>query len=59
MWNLVELPRSVELKGSYLEYVQDAHRWATLHKWRADEVEWALFEIGKNVDRKAKSPTRS
>lgn len=53
MWKLVKLPRSVELKGSYLDYVEVAHRWAADNNWRADEVEWALFEIGKTVDRKS------
>jgi hypothetical protein len=55
MWDLVALPRSVELRRSYLEYVEDAHRWASIHGWRADEVEWALFELGKTVDRSASS----
>lgn len=59
MWDLVELPRSVELKGNYLKYVEDAHHWAALHNWRADEVEWALFEIGKTVDRKTNTSKNS
>lgn len=49
IWDLVKLPQSVELKTTYVQYVEAAHHWAEQRNWRADEVEWALFEIGKRV----------
>jgi hypothetical protein len=52
MWDLVKLPRSVERRASYLSYVELAHSWAAERGWRADDVERALFEIGKTVPRR-------
>ena len=52
MWDLVELPRSFEQQDSYVQYVDAAHRWAQELGCRPDDVEWALFEIGKGVERK-------
>lgn len=57
MWDLVKLQRTVELKSTYVQYVDMAHRWAEEQGWRADEVEWALFELGKTVE-KRKSRTK-
>jgi hypothetical protein len=51
MWHLVHLERSVERRSSYLTYVNLAHSWADEHSCRPDDVEWALFEIGKTVPR--------
>lgn len=49
MWDLVRLPRSVSRRDSYLTYVEVANDWAKQTGCRADDVEWALFEIGKGV----------
>lgn len=49
LWDLCRLARSAERRDSYLEYVRLAHRWAHDKGWRADEVERALFDIGKTV----------
>lgn len=51
MWKLIKLPRSVERQDTYVQYVEEAHRWADEIGCRADDVEWALFELGKNVER--------
>jgi hypothetical protein len=48
-WSLCGLSRSAERRSSYLRYVEMAHRWADGQVWRADEVEWALFSIGKDI----------
>lgn len=51
LWDLCRIPRSVEQRGSYLRYVDLAHAWAADKGWRPDDVERALFEIGKDVPR--------
>lgn len=51
MWDLVRLARSVERRDGYLEYVRLAVDWAASDR-RPDEIEWALFEIGKAVPRR-------
>jgi hypothetical protein len=56
MWDLVDVVRSVELRAGYLTYVALARHWADEHSWRPDDVEWALFEIGKEVARVDRSP---
>ena len=56
MWDLVDVARSVERRAGYLSYVELAHFWADERGWRADDVEWALFEIGKEVARVDRSP---
>lgn len=52
VWDLVGLPRSVERRASYLRYVELARQWASDLECRPDDVEWALFELGKDVPRK-------
>lgn len=52
MWDLVEVARSVQRRGSYLTYVDLAHRWADVSGCRPDDIERALFEVGKTVQRK-------
>lgn len=48
-WKLVKIPRSVERLDGYLRYVKLAHDWGKSHgKFGADEVERAIFEIGKD-----------
>ncbi|CAN5839779.1 hypothetical protein BH23ACT8_BH23ACT8_03170 [soil metagenome] len=47
MWHLCGIPRSAERRSGYLDYVATAHRWADENGWRPDEVERAVFEIGK------------
>ena len=48
-WELAKIPRSVEQLDGYLRYVKLAHDWGESHgKFGADEVERALFEIGKD-----------
>lgn len=49
MWDLVGLKRSVEQRGAYLEYVAIAQRWAAELGCRPDDIELAVFEIGKDV----------
>lgn len=49
MWDLVRVPRSCEQRGTYGQYVVLAHRWAGELGRRPDEIERALFEIGKQV----------
>jgi hypothetical protein len=56
MWDLVDLARSVDRRDAYLSYVGLARCWADERGWRADDVEWALFEIGKEVARVDRSP---
>lgn len=51
MWYLRRLARSHQRKDAYLRYVELAHRRAADSGWRADEVERALFDIGKTVPR--------
>ena len=47
-WELAKIPRSVQKLEGYLRYVELAHEWGALHgDFGADEVERALFEIGK------------
>lgn len=47
-WKLANIPRSVEQLEGYLRYVKLAHDWgASYGEFGADEVERALFEIGK------------
>jgi len=47
-WELAKIPRSVEQLEGYLRYVKLAHDWgASYGEFGADEVERALFEIGK------------
>ena len=47
-WKLANISRSVERLEGYLRYVELAHDWGESHgKYGADEVERALFEIGK------------
>ena len=50
MWDLVQLARSVERRDGYLEYIRLVVDWAATD-WRPDEIELALFEIGKGVPR--------
>jgi len=53
MWSLAGIPRSVERKNSYLEYVKLLHSWSAeegLH-YSVDELERAVFEIGKDIPR--------
>lgn len=52
MWHLCRIPRSAYTGSGYLRYVNLAHEWAVSNDWRADEVERALFDIGKNVGRR-------
>ena len=48
VWELAKIPRSVERSDGYLRYVKLAHEWGNSHgEFGADEVERALFEIGK------------
>lgn len=47
LWHLCGLLGSSERRAGYLRYVELAHEWAAGHGWRADEVERALFEIGR------------
>ena len=48
VWELAKIPRSVEKPDGYLRYVKLAHEWGNSHgEFGADEVERALFEIGK------------
>lgn len=48
-WELAKIPRSVERLEGYLRYVKLAHDWGESHgKFGADEVERAIFEIGKD-----------
>lgn len=49
MWDLCRLPRSVERRSSYLQYVDLAHAWADALDCRPDDIELALFEHGKRV----------
>lgn len=49
MWDLVGLKRSVERRDGYLKYVALAQRWAAEVGCRPDDVELAVFEIGKKV----------
>ena len=51
MWDLVRLPRSVERFDSYVAYIDLAHQWAEEIGCRPDDVERALFEIGKTSTR--------
>ena len=49
VWELAKIPRSVERSDGYLRYVKLAHDWGESHgEFGADEVERALFEIGKD-----------
>lgn len=50
MWDLVRLAQSVERRDAYLEYVRLAVDWSGSDS-RPDEIELALFEIGKRVPR--------
>jgi hypothetical protein len=54
MWSLVAMPRSVELSKSYNAYVELAHRWGAeiSGDHGADEIERALFDIGKDLPKK-------
>ena len=48
VWELAKIPRSVEQLKGYFRYVKLAHEWGGSHgEFGADEVERALFEIGK------------
>ena len=48
VWELAKIPRSVKKINGYLQYVELAHEWGESHgEFGADEVERALFEIGK------------
>ena len=48
VWELAKIARSVEKPTVYLQYVELAHEWGVSHgEFGADEVERALFEIGK------------
>ena len=48
VWELAKIARSVEKPTGYLQYVELAHEWGVSHgEFGADEVERALFEIGK------------
>jgi hypothetical protein len=51
MWHLTRIPRTAYTRAGYIRYVDLAHRWAAGNGWRADEVERALFDIGKTVPR--------
>lgn len=53
MWDLVQLARSVERRDGYLDYVRLVMDWAG-SDWRPDEIEWALFKIGRNVPRQVR-----
>lgn len=55
MWQLAKIPRSAQRKAGYLEYVRLAHIWGAQvgGDYGADEIERALFEIGKNLPRVA------
>lgn len=55
MWQLAKIPRSAQRKAGYLEYVRLAHSWGAQvgGDYGADEIERALFEIGKNLPRVA------
>ena len=49
VWELAKIARSVEKPTGYLQYVELAHEWGVSHgEFGADEVERALFEIGKD-----------
>ena len=49
IWDLDnQIKRSVEKRASYLTYIETCQAWAGSY-CRADEVEYALFEHGKNV----------
>jgi hypothetical protein len=53
MWHLTRSPRTAYTRAGYLRYVDLAHDWAADNGWRADEVERALFDIGKDLQRVA------
>jgi hypothetical protein len=48
VWDLAGLDGSVRKRAGYVKYVDLVSHWAG-GKWRMDEVELALFEIGKTV----------
>ena len=50
VWDVARIPRSVELRDSYLKYVEYAQQ-PKFSGYRADEIELALFEIGQKVRR--------
>lgn len=51
MWDLVQLPRSVDRRAGYVEYVRRSASWARSARVRPDTIEWALFRIGQSVPR--------
>ncbi|NQW19498.1 MAG: hypothetical protein HQ477_02060 [Chloroflexi bacterium] len=54
IWDLDnEIKRSVEVKSSYLNYVEKTQAWAG-ECYRSDEIEYALFRHGQNVRRQLK-----
>ncbi len=57
IWWLAEIPRSVELFENYKEYVNTAHFWGSRIKDRygADEIERALFSLGREMNKSARS----
>jgi hypothetical protein len=54
LWSLAKIPRSIELRRSYNAYVELAHRWGAeiSGDHGADEIERALFDIGKDLPKK-------
>ena len=54
MWWLAGIPRSVEGHDNYLKYVNLAHAWGRdlTGGFGADEIERAIFELGKGMPKK-------
>lgn len=51
MWKLCGLSRSSWRRSAYLEYVDQAHMWAADLGCRVDEIERALFDIGRSMSK--------
>ncbi len=54
MWWLAGIPRSIESHDNYMKYVNLAHAWGEDLKcdFGADEIERAIFELGKGMPKK-------
>lgn len=50
LWRVAEVPRSLEIRERYLDYIEYAHR-PEFEGFAPDEIEWALFELGKTIER--------
>lgn len=53
LWSVARIPRSIELRQSYLDYVKYAHH-PDFDGYAPDEIEWALFSLGPSARRAAR-----